>query len=83
MFYILRKNFGDRITNRYFQSFETCKKELDEDVESCCKTLNGAIIRMFDYFNASKGIYTYEVIASFKESDETCSWSIIDGYFED
>lgn len=83
MFTILNKNFGGRDGgDRYFKSWETAKKEMLKDIEDCCKSLNGKVIKKWDYFNSSKGFYVYEQEALF-ENGETCHWSLIDGYFED
>lgn len=82
MFTILSKNFAGRKTDRYFKDWVTAKEELDKDVEDCCKSLGGKVIRAIDRFNREKGWYEYEKTASFP-NNESCTWALIDGYFED
>jgi hypothetical protein len=83
MFTILRKNFGGRIHDRYFTSWESAKKEMLKDIEDCCKSLNGKVTKKWDYFNSSKGFYVFEQEALFEEDNKSCRWALVDGYFED
>lgn len=81
-FYILRKNFNGRIGDRYFQSLEKAKEEMNEDINSCIEHLDGKIGEVRDNFNADKGIYIYEKTAYFDEVNEWCTWSILTRIFE-
>lgn len=83
MFYILRKNFNGRVHDRYFQSWDKAKEEMEKDVKDCVEHLDGRIGESHDHFNAEKGIYIYDKTAYFDEVNEYCTWAIIDGYFED
>lgn len=82
MFTVLRKNFGGRIMNRYFKSWETARSEMLKDIDDCCNDLHGKVTKRRSYFNSSKGFYVYEQEAEF-ENGETCHWSLIDECFED
>lgn len=82
MFTILRKDFGGRKGDRYFNSWENAEKEMLADIEVCCRDLNGKVIKKWDYFNSSKGFYVFEQEALF-DNGEICHWALIDGYFED
>ena len=90
MFTILQKRFGesiyphsgDRISNRYFHSWDNAKSAMHESIETTLKVLKGEIISKSDYMNTSKGFYVYEQTAKM-EDGEYCSWALIDGYFED
>lgn len=82
-FYILRKNFNGRIADRYFQSWEKAKEEMNEDINSCVEHLDGKVREARDHFNADKGIHIYQKTAYFDEVNEWCTWAILDGYFED
>lgn len=83
MFTILRKNFNGRIHDRYFMSWEAAKQELLKDVDECCEHLDGKVTQKLDYFNEEKGFYVFQIEAWFDECEESCSWALIDGYFED
>jgi hypothetical protein len=82
MFTVLLKNFGGRKSNRYFRKWEKAKAEMNKDVQDCCASLGGKVIETIDRMNAEKGFYEYEKRAKFPDG-EVCSWSLIDGYFED
>jgi hypothetical protein len=90
MFTILQKRFGesifphsgDRISNRYFHSWDSAKSAMHKSIEDTLRVLNGEIIRKSDYMNTSKGFYVYEQTAKM-EDGEYCTWALIDGYFED
>ena len=82
MFYILTKNFGGRKHDRYFKSWDKAKEEMEKDIKDCLEAFNGEIKHTWDFFNMEKGFYVYEKTASFPNK-ENCTWSIVDGYFED
>lgn len=82
MFTIILKDFNGRQTERYFKSWDKAKKEMDKDIEVCCKDLNGTICETLDNFNSDKGVYIYEKTASF-DNGEKCTWALIEEYFED
>ena len=82
MFTILHKNFGGRVTNRYFKDWDTAKEELDKDVELTTKR-GGEVFEKLNFFYHEKGFYVYEVSAFFKLQKEVCTWSLLDACFED
>ena len=82
MFTILRKNFAGRVFDRYFCDWDKARKVMDEDVDICVEVLDGDITRTIDRMNVDKGFYMYEKSAKFANG-ETCTWALIDAYFED
>ena len=83
MFTILRKDFGGRVGDRYFKTWDAAKEAMHKDIEDCCKNLGGKVIGKTDRMNVAKGFYMYEQTADFPEQKEKCTWALIDGYFED
>lgn len=83
MFTILQKNFGGRVTNRYFKDCNLAREELEKDVAITVKRGDGHIYERIEEANKEKGFFVYEVSAFFKICRESCTWSLLDGFFED
>ena len=83
MFTILRKNFGGRVGDRYFKSWDAAKAAMHKDIDDCCAHLGGTVCDKLDRMNVAKGFYMYEITANFPERKEKCTWALLDCYFED
>ena len=81
MFTILHKNVGGRTFDRYYQSWETAKKELLNELAGL-KGIGCTVTQHYDYFNAEKGIYIFEYRGKTPRG-EGFSLSLLDGHFSD
>ena len=84
MFTILLKKVNGNAYQRYFKSFDSAKKVMDEEVSRWISEGAEPLMKI-DRMNIEKGFYEYEANLKLIEDGKTynVSFALLDGYFQD